>query len=134
MSLKSMQKTKLSSVGISNRTGSLPQSILYPNALAGSPGQSASTSSQYLGGTRGFLFAVVAIFSLAGYLYHRREAANAAQKNITWSPFTGFLSSIRQLVSSTTSTATASHCVVELENFPEAYECSKFWWIRHELD
>lgn len=85
-----------------------------------SAGQSASVMSQHLLGTGGLLFAVVAIFSVAGYFYHGRGGANSARTSNTWASLSSLLSSMRHRGSATTSTAAAAtDWPVDLEVGPE---------------
>ncbi|KAG8218208.1 hypothetical protein J3R82DRAFT_3770 [Butyriboletus roseoflavus] len=84
-----------------------------------SAGQSAWVVSQHLG-TGGLLFAVVAIFSVAGYFYHGRGEASSARTSSTWASLSSFLSSMRHRGSAPTSTATtATDWPVDLEVGPE---------------
>ncbi|KAF8139627.1 hypothetical protein EV363DRAFT_1077891, partial [Boletus edulis] len=81
-----------------------PSATLDP----GSTGQGAPSMSLHLG-TGSVLVAVVALVSVARYLYHGRGTVNTRTSN-TWVSLTGLLSSIRHRCSPSTSTAAATDC------------------------
>ena len=84
-----------------------------------SGGQPATETSQYLLGTGGLVFAVVAIVSVAGYFYHGRRAVNNIRTNNTWASLSSFLSSIRHRGTAATHTATTADRSVDLELSPQ---------------
>ena len=95
----------------------LPLSILAPSVVLDpdTAGQSSSVVSPHLIGTSGFVFAVVAIVSIAGYFYHRRRPANRAQTSNIWTSLGGFLSSMRYPGSGISSMGTAADWPPDLE-------------------